>query len=161
MDKKIIDLELEILVLKYGREKVVEALSRIEGKTMEDIEKWILAAKRPKKRKSRIRKTGEEILNDKIRRVGESKKTHIAVLAESFLNGSFLETTKEIEDFFTSSGMRTPSRSSRKDKLVRLIDALDKLPNDELHRLVEYRVTKSNKVSLFGEFASQLVDPKE
>ena len=51
MTDKLLEIDVRLLLLRHGRKGVLEALARLEGRTIEDLDRELLAAEQKPKKK--------------------------------------------------------------------------------------------------------------
>jgi iron-sulfur cluster repair protein YtfE (RIC family) len=159
-----VDLELRLLVLRYGERVVMDALARRLKLSIDEVEKAIsdLEAKRAEKKvKSHSSPQNiEHLLND----IPVAKRQYVEKLIARFLSGMFLSNSRDIVDFFKVHGAKRSPRSSRKETIVPLVRMLRELQEDELQRLLETQSSSSGDTNDYLSFAQHLtgkmVDPK-
>lgn len=133
----IIKLEIELLIAKHGRQRVIEALARAEDIPLAELETRIRAAKglrAPRNRPTRL--TAADVLRQ--HNLEPSPRTSkINELAHRFDNKRLFPTLREVVAFLSSVGESKPPKKSRPDAATALVRVLMSMPEVALDRLLD------------------------
>lgn len=133
MTDKFLELNLRLLVLRYGRRSVLEALAHLEERTVEDLERELLAAEKKPKGKRPLPSVAEVVAAESQKRPEISEP--LGTLAVAFEGRAFLPQLRDVQRFLERIGSSSPKLKSRAAAMPVLIRALAKLGPDELHQL--------------------------
>jgi len=134
-DRRILELEIRLLILKYGRENVLAAVAAKRGEqSVEGIEHNVVAAeedRKPVKRHEPRKKTAA---------IAEVKAPpEIQRLLSSLLDGYrrrlFLPRLHDVERFLDHAGVAHGHLKSRIKALPKVTKVLSQLPKTQLERL--------------------------
>jgi len=106
MTADLIDIELQLLVLRYGREKVLAALSRLVEQTPRELEQAIqtLGRRAPTNRRSGPKPSLTEDAASQCRDRPEIAEP-LRALAIAFENRTFLPNLRDVQRFLDRSGV--------------------------------------------------------
>lgn len=140
-NQTLLDLELRLLIARYGKTRVAEALSGI-GSTGTDlsaikagIEDYENGAKRIKAQR-RTEKSIEEMVREI--NPGDSDIAHLLEkLARAYENKEFLPELREVKRFLEDRDISASKIRSRRDALSTVLKVLAPCSIDELRKLDE------------------------
>lgn len=146
MTDKAPELEIRLLLLRYGRRRVVEALARLGDQRVEDVEREISSSECKTKRK-RSQPSSLDIV------ASEGKKRpeiahYLNQLANSYEARTFLPQLRDVVRFLEQGGVTVGRPKSRTAAAPTLFRALGKMEPAELRRL-----TTSSPSEADGDFA--------
>lgn len=147
---ELLKLELRILLLRYGRGRILQALGALTEHTAEQVEEEIAALEARKTK--RIRKSPPsalELITDIANRRPEAAQT-LRVLATRYENRTFLPRIKDIQRFLDRFGVPHRTLKSRRLAARHVLNALSHISTEELDRLA--------RLSPEGENASDYAD---
>ena len=132
MSSKLLDIDVQLLILRYGRPKVLQALARLGKQTVEDLEHQLRAtAQKPKAK--RPKPSAMDLLTSACRERPEIAEL-LRALAVRFDNRTFLPHLRDVRRFLDRIG--TPAKlTSRAAAAPFLIRALAKLTPEDLSQL--------------------------
>ncbi len=133
MTESLLDIDVRLLVLRYGRQKVLAALSRLVEQTPADLEEQLqaLAQKTSSGRKKAPNLALVEIAVSECRDRSEVMEP-LRALALAFENRTFLPNLRDVLRFLDRAGAPAQKFKSRAIAGPVVIRTLSKLPKDEL-----------------------------
>jgi hypothetical protein len=135
MTNRILELQVELLVLQHGRRSVVEAIAGTGGRPAEEIERDIASIQRRKVVKRRKEVNSEETLLREFRGRPDLLPL-IRRLLQSYENRIFLPNLRDVQRFVERSGGLKSRLKSRQLAIVPLIRTLAGLTDTEIERIV-------------------------
>ena len=133
MSSKLLDIDVQLLILRYGRPKVLQALARLGKQTVEDLEHQLRAAA-PKPKAKRPKPSAMDLLASACRERPEIAE-FLRALALHFDNRTFLPHLRDVRRFLDQIGTPPAKLRSRAAAAPFLIQALAKLTPEDLSRL--------------------------
>ena len=151
MKDELLDIDVRLLVLRYGRQKVLAALSRVTEQTPAELEQQLLSFGRPRSadRRSAPTKPLVEVAEAESRGHSEILEP-LRLLAQAFENRSFLPNLRDVERFLDRVGARPQKFKSRAMAGPVIIRTLSKLPKDELSSLASRDASGESDYSLLS-----------
>jgi len=136
MKDELLDIDVRILVLRYGREKVLAALSRLVEQTPAQLEEQLqaLGHKKSAGRRKAPNPSLVEVATSECREDPEILEP-LRVLAVAFENRSFLPNLRDVQRFLDRAGASPQKFKSRAIAGPAVIRALSKWPKAELASL--------------------------
>jgi hypothetical protein len=132
MSDQLLQLEVRILLLKYGRQKVLCTLAQLGDQSLEELEQHLLAIEQ-KRPIGRPKPTAVEIAAVESRGREEIAEP-LRALAVAFQNKAFLPQLRDVQRFLDR--IAPPGKLKSRDSAApSLFRALAKLPEGELVRL--------------------------
>jgi hypothetical protein len=134
MTNIFLKLEMRLVLLRYGRRAIVEALADMGEQTPEDIERELAAAQEKKTSRRSVPKLPVDLIADACRdrpEIAEILRTFVT----RFENRSFLPKLRDIERFLDRVGFPHGRMKSRRAAVGHVIKALSQINADELRRL--------------------------
>lgn len=133
MKDHLLDIDVRLLVLRHGRQKVLSALARLVEQTPEQLDQQLLALehKPPARRGGGPKLSLVEVAALECRERAEIKEP-LRALAVAFENRLFLPNLRDVQRFLDRVGASPQKFKSRTIAGPALIRALSKLPKDEL-----------------------------
>jgi hypothetical protein len=129
----LLDIDAQLLVLRYGRIKVLQALARIGDQSVEELQLQLRTiSERPKPKRA------EPSTMDLVAAQTQENPAIAAplrTLAVRFENRTFLPQLRDVQRFLDRAGIAHSKLKSRTTAAPLLIGALAKLPPDDLVRL--------------------------
>ncbi|NQT94199.1 MAG: hypothetical protein HQ559_15665 [Lentisphaerae bacterium] len=133
MNEQIVELELRVLILKYGRQRVLRALARLDEQPLEEIEKRLRELE-AKPKKKRTKRSVMDVLDAVCREHPEIAEP-LRALGVRFENRTFLPQLRDVQRFLDRSTVTHGKLKSRNASAPVLFRALAGLSRDELIRL--------------------------
>jgi hypothetical protein len=129
----LLDIDVRLLVLRYGKTKVLQALAKLSDQTLEDIERQLqVIAQKPKPK--RTQPTIMDLVAAQAQERPEIAEP-LRTLAVGFENRTFLPQLRHVQRFLDRSGTTHGKFKSRTAAAPAVIRTLAKLPADDLVRL--------------------------
>jgi hypothetical protein len=138
---QLLDIDVRLLVLRYGRQRVLAALARLVEQTPEQLEQELQALDREPAggRRKQPKPSLIEIAASECRDRADILEP-IKSLAIAFENRSFLPNLRDAQRFLDRAGSAPPKLKSRAAAGPLVIHVLSTLPKDELNSLAERNV---------------------
>jgi len=137
MIDQVLNLELRVLLYRYGRRRVLESLAALGEQSLPDLEAQMSALeKRSKEKGRRPPKTAQELVAAACKDRPESEGV-VLDLINRYENRLFLPQLRDVERFLNHRGIRHTRLKSRTDALPRVVQGLSQLSPAELKRLLE------------------------
>jgi hypothetical protein len=134
MNERFLELELRLLILGYGRQKVLLALASLGEQTPQELEQQLRAAEEKRKAQRPKRSILELVTSE------SSEHPEIAeplrLLGVAFQNRTFLPQLRDVQRFLDRIGLKHGKLKSREAAAPVLFRLLGKLTRDELLPLV-------------------------
>jgi hypothetical protein len=137
MNEQILALELRLLILRYSRRRIIDALAKLGDQTAEELERELTAALKRKARrnaKPKERPTSD-LIADACRDRPEITEL-VTILVSRFENRTFLPQLRDVVRFLDRTGVSHGKLKSRRLSTTAIVSALARLDIDELGRLV-------------------------
>ena len=153
---RALTLRAKLLVAEYGRERVIAALSEIEGVEFDAIEQELDAHKeRRAARRPRRPKTLTELLEES--RLDPQRLALVRQIGCAYENKRYLPELWRVRRFLESRGVATGNLRSRAAALPLVVEVLNHLPLDELTDVLTeaHGTAKGN----LGILADQILGP--
>jgi hypothetical protein len=133
----LLDLRLRLLILEYGRQKVVRGLATLGDVTLEDLESRLAAISQKGKAPSKDRKPQPSVveLAEVACREHPEVLASVRALAVGFQNRTFLPHLRDVQRFIDGIDPGQPKLRSREAAGPIVLRALCTLTGDELARL--------------------------
>ena len=139
----LLKVELRLLQLRYGRRRILEAFGTLIEQTPAQVEAEIAALEARKKKRVRKVRSVDDVLAEVVVARPEAGQI-LRTLATRYENRSFLPQLKDVQRFLDRSGIAHKSLKSRRDALKHVLNALSRLPKDELDRLARLSTDEAN-----------------
>ncbi len=131
----LLKIELRLLVLRYGRRKILEALAAQGDQTPEELEAELaLVEQRKASRKPKKLLAAVELVAQLCRERPECAEV-LETLATRYENRTFLPDLRDVERFLDRAGSPHGRLKSRRTAARQVITALSRLNTEELKRL--------------------------
>lgn len=136
MKDELLDIDVRLLVLRYGRQKVLTTLSRVMDQTPGELERQLrkLEGIPSVARKKAPNPSLVEFASAECRKDAEILEP-LRMLAHAFENRTFLPNLRDVQRFLDRAGAPPRRYKSRAIAGPDVIHALSKLPKDELTSL--------------------------
>lgn len=156
MPADLLDLEVQLLVLKHGRQRILRSLAGIEGITEADIERALSAAANAKSAKvAKPLLTSAEML-ERTHIESPAKKERVATLLREFDQKRFLPELRSVVRFCFEHGEKSAAKT-RAAALPKVLSILATLPDHELDELLNSARNGGGK-SGFAHLAAAIMD---
>jgi hypothetical protein len=161
MDNNLLNLELRVLLLRYGRSRVIEALAQLGEQSLDEVQAEITAAEqKPRGKKRAAIQSATEIAAELAREKPEISDA-LQALAAGYDNRTFLPQLRDVQRFLQRTGTSASHVRSRRDAARPLVIALSRLGADELNRIVPSSSSRDNDYALLArEIIGQRSAPK-
>jgi hypothetical protein len=132
---QLLEIDVRLLILRHGRQRVLEAIARLGEQTVEEIERQLQILKR-KSKPIRTEKLGLiDMVASECRERPEIEEP-LRALVLKFKNRTFLPHLRDVRRFLEPLGVSTAAlTSSREAAGPTLVRALSKLSREELSTL--------------------------
>lgn len=154
MTHEHLDIELRLLILKYGRQHILESLARLGQQTLEEVSRDIVAAEGMQRtRRAKAKRTETPIMelvareSDTRPEIAESLRT----LAARFQNRTFLPNLRDVRRFLDRLGTRHGTLKSRRIAGSALVRTLATMPKEDLARLALEAESSQSDYSLLAQ----------
>jgi hypothetical protein len=134
MNDELLRIDLGLLILRYGRVKVLEALAHIENVTVAELEQRLTAAAKKRKTTKTVRPSIMEIVETEASQREEIAEP-LRALAVDFQNRTFLPHLRDVHRFLARMNVSHRKFKSRISAGPALIRTLTKLSREDLVRL--------------------------
>ena len=135
MKDKFFEIDVQLLVLRYGRQRVLDALARIDEQTREELDRSLRdSQQKPRPRPITAKPTLADIVAIECRD-RPNMTEQLRELALKYENRLFLPELRDVKRFLDRIGAPSVGLKSRVAAGPVLIRALAKLPPEELMKL--------------------------
>jgi hypothetical protein len=153
----LLKLDVQLLLLRYGRRKVLDMLATLGEQTAEQLELELRAVQG--RRTKRVRKTSSALdvlpeISGPVPEVAEA----LRLLATRYENRMFLPQIRDVQRFLDRLGVPHKALRSRRDASRRVMIALSKLTLDELTQLS--KLPESNS-SDYADLAREIMGRRQ
>ena len=134
MKEQLLEIDVRLLILRYGRLRVLDVLARLGEQTLEEIEHELRATEqKPKRGRSKKQSLTEIVTSECLGRpeIADPLRT----IALNYENRMFLPHLRDVQHFLARIGTLRGKLKSRTAAGSILIRALAKLPNSELLKI--------------------------
>lgn len=148
MTEKNLELELRLLILRYGRQSVLRVLARLGDETLEAFEQRLRSgeeARSPKKAKVSVVDLAEVHCREH-----PELAEPLRALAVGFQNRTFLPQLRDVQRFLDRLGVVRSKLKSRDAAVPVLVRTLAGLSRDDLNRLVHAGSSGESDFSLLA-----------
>jgi len=154
MKKEILNIEIRLLIVKYGYKNILEALSKTKGTSIDEIESLIVSLeKKSTMRKATRKKSVMEVAEDVIS--GAEHYTSLHKLAIKYQSKEFLPQLKDVRRFLERSGLKSNKLKSRLSSTKKVFEFLGGLSKYELESLLTE--IPENGESAFSALANEII----
>ena len=155
MKENLLQLELRLLIHKYGYDSVLQVLADTKGNSLKEIElllsnleKKTVRNKVPPKKKSEL-EIAEEVIKS------SEHYSMLKKLAINYQNKTFLPQLKDVKRLLEQHGVKSKSIKSRLLATRKVFDLIKELDEKELHELMLDE--KENGETAFSALASEII----
>src|SRR5205807_6574297 len=132
----LLQIDLRLLLLRYGRRRILDALAALGDQTPEEVEAQItLAEKRKASRKTKTPSSAVELVAQVCPEKPESTQI-LKTLATRYDNRTFLPQLRDVQRFLDRIGSSHGRLKSRRAAARQVLTGLCRLSVDELERLL-------------------------
>jgi len=154
MKETILNIEIRLLIIKYGYKNILEALSKAKGISIDEIESLIVSLeKKSAMRKPTRKKSVIEVAEDVIS--GAEHYASLHKLAIKYQSKEFLPELKDVRRFLERSGIKSNKLKSRINSTKKVFEFLRGLPKYELESLLTE--IPENGESAFSALANEII----
>ena len=155
MKKNILNIEIRLLIEKYGYKTVLSSLSEIKNTSLEEIESLMvsLESKKTSGRKQARKKTELELAEKTIS--GSENSELLIELGKRFQNKTFLPQLKDVKRMFERSRIDSSNIKSRHSSTVKLFELLKRMSKHELEALLSE--VQDNSESAFSALSKEII----
>ena len=153
--QSLLDLELRLLVARYGRREVSASLSRIGEVDPTTLESSVAAfeadAREPRQStRRRSAKSADDVIDGLNLAVPE---THALLrkLGQAYEDKTFLPVLREVRRFLEARGIPAARLRSRTDALTTVLTTLSRLPMEELRSIDAERLDKRSDLGIISD----------
>jgi hypothetical protein len=136
MNEQIFALELRLLILRYGRRRIIDGLAKLGDQTAEEVERELTAALERKARRN-TKPTERPIaglIADACRDRPDIAEL-VTTLVSRFENRTFLPQLRDVVRLLDRAGVVHGKLKSRRLSIPKIVGALARLNVDELRQL--------------------------
>jgi len=147
----LLDIEVRLLIVKYGRDRVLDALNRFEQSSLAEVESELRDREKKKRNGTSSKRAASASVPDlvaKLKLQDEARSSLVHQLAQMYETGRFLTSGSDIERFLAAAGVHQ-SKTSRKAALPLVIKVLASRQETELRTLLEAASQGSDKSDYF------------
>jgi hypothetical protein len=137
MTDKLLELELQIMVIRHGRDRVLASLAQLGSQSVEDLEREISIYTEQRISGKKVpgpMLSAAELVDEATRDRPETREL-VALLCTRFQNRNFLPQLKDVVRFLDKHGMTHGKLKSRASSLQMVVDGLARCSCDELRQL--------------------------
>jgi|ERR1041385_381903 hypothetical protein len=145
MTSDIVALEVRLLLLKYGREPVMRALSAATHATDDELKASLSNQIHSTKARKRKRELKPEEFVESRSDLDPNRKTLVKTLAQRYMSRRFLGSWAEIDDFVRSHGVETLRTTNRQRAWPVVYEILARLPFSDLSELEKENAARKDK----------------
>ena len=134
MSDELLEIEMRLLILRYGRPKVLRTFARLSELSVEELEQRLRAVEqRPKAKRPKL--SAMDVFTSEFQDHHEIART-LRALAVDFDNHTFLPHLRDVQRFLDRIGSPAGKLKSRAAAAPFLMRALARLTSDDLGRLL-------------------------
>ncbi len=137
MKSELVQIEVELILLKYGEPAVLKALSTATGISEDELRKKLHALQEKKAKSTRapkVKKQPLDIATDVVK--GSENEKELINLATLYQNEQFLPQLKDVKRFLGRFNV-TKTLKSRNDATRLVFESLSKCTSEELKGFIE------------------------
>ncbi len=151
----LLDIDVRLLLVRYGRNKVLQALARLSEQTVEELERQLHSIQH-KSNPKRVPPSVKELAEAAAQEHPEIAEP-LRALAVKFENRTFLPQLRDVQRFLDRIGVSHGKLKSRAAATPTVIRTLANLPPDSLAQLL---VDKTSADSDYALLARAIMGPK-
>ena len=151
----LLDLELRILVARYGRREVLDALSRIKQTSAATLDSDVKAFEEATGRNRRPvrrgpRRSVEEIVRG-LNPVNDEAGKLVEKLGIAYETRAFLPVLRDVKAFLERKGVPAVRIRSRAEALPTILDTLSRLSTEELRSIDRERLDTRGDLAIIAD----------
>lgn len=151
----LLEIDVRLLLLRYGRARVLHALAHLNEQTVEDLERQLQTIQHQSKRKRAVPN-----IRDLARAAAQERPEiaeHLCAFAVGFENRTFLPQLRDVKQFLDRAGVSHGKLKSRAAAAPIVIRTLTRLAPDDLAQLL---LESSSPDSDYALLARAIMGPK-
>ena len=148
--EKILDIEIQLLIIKYGYNKVYEALTAKRDISINSIEQQLNQLEKPSQKKSKSKPLTVEKITAKFITESPHISTQLHELSLRFQNKTFLPQLKDVRRFIEKKLNKPVVLKDRITSTKQLFELLREMPKHELEELLESTNTDQTDFALLS-----------
>jgi hypothetical protein len=152
----LLDIDVRLLLVRYGRNKVLQAFARLGEQTVEDLERQLQSIQQKSTKPKRVPPSVKELAEAAAQEHPEIAEP-LRALAVKFENRTFLPQLRDVQRFLDRTGVSHGKLKSRAAAAPTVIRTLAKLPPDSFAQLL---VDKTSADSDYALLARAIMGPK-
>jgi chromosome partitioning protein len=156
MDNRFLELELRLLVARYGRPQVLQGLAKLTGSTVEAIESQMKEIEQRTSARTSKRKSTEAILEE-ITAKNPASRSSLQKLLALYESRTFLPHLRSVKSFLERRGHSTTYKS-RHEALPDVMRLLATLGDSELRTILESAL-RTDTSSDYSLLANEIISP--
>lgn len=148
---KILEIEIQLLLIKYGFTKVMKAIANNQNQSIEHIEQLIVDLKTKKTPKRKLQQlSAEEIVKKNWPELSaiDSELNRLAIM---FDNKTFLPQLKDVRRFIERQQNKSINLKTRISGVKRVFEILKQMTQSELHELIHGNDPTQSDFSLLSD----------
>ncbi len=155
MKKELLNIEIRLLIQKYGYKAIMQSLADVKGTSIEEITTLVVALENKNRQVKKSEKTKSDI-DLIIEQVSCHDNSELLTdLANRFQNKTFLPQLKDVKRFFERLGVNAGNIKSHSRSTKKLFEQLRSLPKEELESILEE--VPSSGESTFSALANEII----
>ncbi|HBN9761641.1 hypothetical protein [Pseudomonas aeruginosa] len=154
--KELVDIDVDLILLRYGRAAVLKALAHRVGMSEEDLAREIDRLRVVKESAARKKKSLSKFNLDSLLVEGDEKAESLKRLSDRFDNRTFLPELKDLKKFIERHGSSASSIKSRASAQGRLFRLLASFSKGDLDKLLSEAPQRS-RVSSLGLISDEIL----
>ncbi len=161
MKSELVQIEVELVLLKYGEPAVLRALSAATGANEDELRKKTKALQEKKAKSPRVPKIKKQLI-DVAREVvtGSANEDELLKLASLYQNKQFLPQFKDVKRFLGRFNIAKDVKS-RNDATKSVFESLNKCSGEELKGFITDVDTDTGGRSSFATLADHIMGTHE
>lgn len=145
----LLDIDVRLLLVRYGRNKVLQALARLSEQTVEDLERQLQSIQHKSTKPKRVPPSVKELAEAATQEHPEIAEP-LRALAVGFENRTFLPQLRDVQRFLDRAGVSHGKLKSRAAAAPTVIRTLAKLPPDSLAQLLVDKTSADSDYALLA-----------
>ncbi|WP_200242085.1 hypothetical protein [Lamprobacter modestohalophilus] len=156
MKTELLELEMQLLLLRYSEDQVLRALAEAQSKPLEEIQRKVTSL-REKKHTAKTTKPAKKSISETVEELAaESPNRDLLIeLAAKYENKRFLPELKDVKRFAEKSGI-SGSMPTRESSAKRLFTALLGFERNQLEGILSE--SPGSGESAFSQLSRQLIE---
>lgn len=155
MKKDLLNIEIRLLIQKYGYQAIMQSLADIKETSIEEITDLVIALENSKKQANNPKKAKNDI-DLILKQVANHDNSELLIeLLNRFQNKTFLPQLKDVKRFLERLGMNVGNINLRASSAKKLFGKLQSLRKEELESILEE--VPINGESAFSALANEII----